>query len=151
MPKPSVRSSVGTPIYFRRIEAGQVTGFALDEQGKHIDIQIFIKAPYDRFVTTDSRFWNASGVDVKLGAEGVQLNTESLTSILAGGLAFQTPDDSDANRRRRTTISRCSQPAAKRSSSPTLTCRPISCASPSRCADCRSARRSTSAASRSAR
>jgi len=85
---------VGTPIYFRRIEAGQVTGFELDEQGKHIDIQIFIKAPYDRFVTTDSRFWNASGVDVKLGAEGVQLNTESLTSILAGGLAFQTPDDS---------------------------------------------------------
>ena len=85
---------VGTPIYFRRIEAGQVTGFELDEQGKHIDIRIFIKAPYDRFVTTDSRFWNASGIDVKLGAEGVQLNTESLTSILAGGLAFQTPEDS---------------------------------------------------------
>lgn len=85
---------VGTPIYFRRIEAGQVTGFQLDEQGKHIDVRIFIKAPYDRFVTTDSRFWNASGVDVKLGAEGVQLNTESLTSIVAGGLAFQTPEDS---------------------------------------------------------
>ncbi len=86
--------NVGTPIYYRRIEAGQVTGFKLDEKGKHLDIRIFIKAPYDRFVTTDTRFWNASGVDVKLGAEGIQVNTESATSILAGGLAFQTPDSS---------------------------------------------------------
>jgi hypothetical protein len=120
-------------------------------QGKHIDIQIFIKAPYDRFVTTDSRFWNASGVDVKLGADGVQVNTESLTSILAGGLAFQTPETPSMRRRRRTTISICSQPAAKRSSSPHATCSTICCASPSRCAACRWARRSTSAASRSAR
>ncbi|HOB46078.1 MAG TPA: MlaD family protein, partial [Zoogloea sp.] len=50
--------NIGTPIYFRRIEAGQVTGFKLDEKGKRVDVQIFIKAPYDRFVTTDSRFWN---------------------------------------------------------------------------------------------
>ncbi len=83
---------VGTPVYFRRIQAGQVTGFKLGENGRQLDIQVFIKSPYDRFVTTDSRFWNASGVDVKLSADGVQVNTESLASILAGGLAFQTPD-----------------------------------------------------------
>lgn len=84
---------VGTPVYFRRIQAGQVTGFRLDDEGKHLDLQVFIKAPYDRYVTTGSRFWNASGVDVKLSAEGVQMNTESLTAILAGGLAFETPED----------------------------------------------------------
>lgn len=84
---------VGTPVYFRRIQAGQVTGFKLDEQGKHLDVRLFIKAPYDRFVTTDTRFWNASGIDVRVGADGVQINTESVTSILAGGLAFETPDD----------------------------------------------------------
>lgn len=83
---------VGTPVFYRRIQAGQVTGYKLDEQGKHLDIQVFVQAPYDRFVTANSRFWNASGVDVKLSAEGVQVNTESATSILAGGLAFQTPD-----------------------------------------------------------
>lgn len=84
--------SVGTPVYFRRIPAGQVTGFQLGALGKRIDVQIFVKAPYDRFVTADSRFWNASGVDVKLGADGVEVNTESVASILTGGLAFQTPD-----------------------------------------------------------
>jgi paraquat-inducible protein B len=88
--------SAGTPIYFRRIEAGQVTGFKLDESGKQLAVQIFIKAPYDRFVTTNSRFWNAGGVDVKIGADGVQVNTESMGAILAGGVAFQTPEDGSA-------------------------------------------------------
>ena len=87
---------VGTPVYYRRIPVGQVTGFRLDDTGKHVDLRIFIKAPYDRFVTADTRFWNASGVDVKLGADGVQVNTESLTSIVAGGLSFLTPEASDA-------------------------------------------------------
>ncbi len=85
---------VGTPVYFRRMQAGQVTGYRLGEHGKRIEVRVFIKAPYDRFVTNDTRFWNAGGVDVKVGADGVQVNTESLTSILAGGLAFLTPAES---------------------------------------------------------
>ncbi len=86
---------VGTPVYFRRIQAGQVTAFKLDDAGQHLDIQVFIKSPYDRFVTIDTRFWNASGIDLKLGAEGLQLNTESATAVLAGGLAFETPPGGD--------------------------------------------------------
>lgn len=86
---------VGTPVYFRRIQAGQVTAFKLDEQGRHLDIQVFIKSPYDRYVTVDTRFWNASGIDLRLGADGLQLNTESVSSILAGGLAFETPEGGD--------------------------------------------------------
>lgn len=85
---------IGTPVYFRRMQAGQVTGYRLGEHGKRIEVRVFIKAPYDRFVTNDTRFWNAGGVDVKVGADGVQVNTESLTAILAGGLAFLTPADS---------------------------------------------------------
>lgn len=85
---------IGTPVYFRRMQAGQVTGYRLGEHGKRIEVRVFIKAPYDRFVTNDTRFWNAGGVDVKVGADGVQVNTESLTSILAGGLAFLTPAES---------------------------------------------------------
>ncbi|WP_018412145.1 PqiB family protein [Methyloversatilis thermotolerans] len=87
---------VGTPVYFRRVPVGQVTGFRLDEQGRHLDIQVFVKAPYDRYVTVDTRFWHASGVDVKLAADGLQLNTESLASIVTGGLAFETPEGGDA-------------------------------------------------------
>lgn len=88
---------VGAPIFYRRIEAGQVTGFKLDEVGRQLAIQVFIKAPYDRFVTTDTRFWHASGLDVKFSADGLQVRTESLASVLGGGLAFQARDE-DAER-----------------------------------------------------
>ncbi|TAH47489.1 MAG: MCE family protein [Betaproteobacteria bacterium] len=89
--------NVGTPVYFRRIEAGQVTGFRLDDSGRRLDIRVFIKAPYDRFVTRETRFWDVSGVDVKLSAEGIQVNSESVTSVMAGGLAFRSPEDGEGD------------------------------------------------------
>jgi paraquat-inducible protein B len=82
---------VGTPIYFRRIQVGQVTSFDLDKDGSAITLRIFVNAPYDRYVTNDSRFWQAGGIDVKLGAGGLEVNTQSIVSILVGGLAFETP------------------------------------------------------------
>lgn len=94
---PSLGSvDVGTLVYYRRIQVGQVTSFRLDDTGKHLDMRVFVKAPYDRFVTADTRFWNASGVDFRLGADGLQVNTESLTSIIAGGVSFLTPENSEA-------------------------------------------------------
>ncbi|AZD50146.1 PqiB family protein [Pseudomonas chlororaphis] len=82
---------VGSPVYYRRIEVGQVISYKLSENGKGVDVRIFVNAPNDQFVTTDSRFWNASGVDVTLGANGLKVNTESISSILAGGIAFVEP------------------------------------------------------------
>lgn len=80
---------VGSPVYYRRITVGHITDRELDVDGKRITLQMFIDAPYDRFVTTNARFWNASGVDVQVDASGFKLNTQSLASVLAGGIAFQ--------------------------------------------------------------
>jgi len=85
---------IGAPIYFRRIPVGQVVAFELDKDGAGVTFKIFINAPYDRYVTGNTRFWQASGVDVTLDAGGFRVNTESLASILIGGIAFQTPADS---------------------------------------------------------
>jgi paraquat-inducible protein B len=87
---------VGSSIFFRHIEAGQVAAYELDKQGKGVVIHIFVNAPYDQYVTTNTRFWNSSGVEMSLGASGVKLQTESLASILAGGIAFQAPQDEPA-------------------------------------------------------
>ena len=81
----------GSPIYFRRLQVGQVTAYGLDADGKGVTIRIFINAPHDRLVTSNTRFWEASGIDVKLDTSGIQLNTESLVAIAIGGLAFETP------------------------------------------------------------
>ncbi len=85
---------IGAPIYFRRIPVGQVVAFELDKDGAGVTFKVFINAPYDRYVTGNTRFWQASGVDVTLDAGGFRVNTESLASILIGGIAFQTPLDS---------------------------------------------------------
>ena len=82
---------IGSPVYYRRIQVGQVISYELAEDGKGVDVEIFVNAPNDQYVTTDSRFWNASGVDVSLGANGLKVNTQSVSAILAGGIAFVEP------------------------------------------------------------
>jgi paraquat-inducible protein B len=82
---------VGAPVYYRSLQAGQVIAYSLASDGKAIEVKIFVNAPYDRYVTSETRFWNASGIDVSVGAGGVDVRTESLVALIAGGLAFDTP------------------------------------------------------------
>lgn len=83
---------IGSPVYFRKIPVGQVVAFALDTDGKSVSIEVFVHAPNDSYVTKNTRFWNASGIAVDLDAEGFAIETESLSSILMGGITFQAPD-----------------------------------------------------------
>jgi paraquat-inducible protein B len=84
---------VGSPVYFRRIKVGQVAAYELDGDGRGVTIRVFINAPYDKFVGMNTRFWQASGIDAQLSASGFTLRTQSLATILLGGIAFQAPDD----------------------------------------------------------
>ncbi|MGW8466945.1 PqiB family protein [Pseudomonas sp. GL-B-19] len=83
---------VGSPVYYRKIPVGQVVAYALDPDGKGVNIDLFIHAPNDQYVTENTRFWNASGVDVSIDANGVDVKTESLSSLLVGGIAFRAPE-----------------------------------------------------------
>ncbi len=83
---------IGAPIYYRSLSVGQVATYSLAADGKSIDIIVFVNAPYDKYVTSRTRFWNASGIDVSAGADGVKVHTESLVAVLAGGVAFDSPE-----------------------------------------------------------
>ncbi len=85
---------VGSPVYFRRVQVGSVVAYELDRDGAGVQLRVFVNAPYDHFVKSDTRFWQASGFDVALDANGIKLNTESVASVLLGGVAFQTPAES---------------------------------------------------------
>jgi paraquat-inducible protein B len=80
--------SVGSPIYYKHLPVGQVIAYGLAEDGKSVEIRVFVNAPYDKFVSPSTRFWNASGVDVTLDANGFDVRTESLVALLVGGLVF---------------------------------------------------------------
>ena len=83
---------VNSPVYFRRVHVGRIASYGLDDDGKGVTLQIFVDAPYDRFVTPSTRFWNASGIDIALGAAGLKVNTQSLATVVAGGIAFADPE-----------------------------------------------------------
>ncbi len=82
----------GSPIYFRHIRVGQIVAYDLDTGGKGVTLRAFINAPYDQYVGANTRFWHASGVDLQLNASGLTLRTESLATIVLGGIAFEAPD-----------------------------------------------------------
>ena len=83
--------NVGAPVYFRRIEVGQVISYQLDEDGQAVTVKVFVHDPHHSLVRKNTRFWSASGLDVAIGAEGIRVDTESFVTLMIGGIAFDTP------------------------------------------------------------
>src|SRR5271169_1939079 len=84
--------SVGSPIFFRDLSVGEVLGWDIADMAEYVTIHAFVRAPYDSYVHDQTRFWNASGVSIKLGGTGVEVQLESLKALLLGGIAFETPE-----------------------------------------------------------
>jgi paraquat-inducible protein B len=82
----------GSPISYRGISVGEVEGYVLAPDGRSVTVTTFIRAPYDRLVHPETRFWNAGGVDVSVGAQGVRIRATSFQQLLGGGIAFETPE-----------------------------------------------------------
>jgi len=82
---------IGSPVYYRQIKVGQVVAYELEKDGTAVDIKIFIHAPHHEAVHQNTRFWNASGLDVAVDASGIRVNTESFVTMMVGGIAFDTP------------------------------------------------------------
>jgi paraquat-inducible protein B len=82
----------GSPVYYRQIKVGEVEGVSLDDAGETITVQVFVQAPYHQFVRENSRFWQTSGLDFEMSADGLRVDTESLVSLLVGGIAFGVLD-----------------------------------------------------------
>ncbi|MGB7066140.1 MAG: MlaD family protein, partial [Syntrophobacteria bacterium] len=82
---------IGSPIYYRQIKVGQVVAYELGKNGKHVDIKIFIDAPHHGDIFENTRFWNASGLDVAVDASGIRINTQSFLTMMIGGIAYDTP------------------------------------------------------------
>jgi paraquat-inducible protein B len=86
---------VGAPVYYRQLQVGEVASFEMDESGDHITTKVFVRDPHHNRVRSNTRFWNASGLNVTLDSEGIRVETASIISMLIGGLAFDTADADD--------------------------------------------------------
>ncbi|MGI9024056.1 MAG: intermembrane transport protein PqiB, partial [Burkholderiaceae bacterium] len=84
---------IGSPVFFRRFQVGEVTAIQLDPDGKGVTAHVFVHSPNEKYVTQNTRFWQASGIDVTIDGSGVRVATQSLVSVVVGGIAFQSPEN----------------------------------------------------------
>lgn len=80
--------SLCAPVLFRQFKVGDVISSKLADDHTHVNIEVFIDEPHDRYVTKSSSFWNVSGVEIDARSDGVKLQMESLSTVLIGGIAF---------------------------------------------------------------
>lgn len=83
--------SRGSPISYNGVSVGEVEGYTLAPDGTHVTVTAFIRAPWDDLVHPQTRFWNAGGVDLTAGAQGIRVRATSWQQLLSGGVAFETP------------------------------------------------------------
>jgi paraquat-inducible protein B len=81
--------AAGSPVYYKRVRVGQIATAELNPNGNGVDLSVFIEDQYVPFVGPNSRWWHASGVDVRLDASGFKLNTQSLAALATGGISFE--------------------------------------------------------------
>jgi len=83
-----------SPIFYRGIQVGEVLQCRLGGDARKIIIDSFIRSNYALLVRTNSKFWNAGGVNVHIGLfSGVEFGAESAQTLLSGGIEFATPPD----------------------------------------------------------
>ena len=88
--------SLGSPVFFHDLDVGEVLGWEVGDMAESVTMRVFVRAPYDKYVTTNTRFWNASGASLQLGGAGIRLQVGSLRALLLGGVAFATPASQEA-------------------------------------------------------
>ena len=84
----------GSPVSYRGVPVGEIEGYELDPGGKQIKVFAFIRAPYDRYVNAQTRFWNSGGIDLAVGVQGLRFRASSWQQLISGGVSFDTPDES---------------------------------------------------------
>jgi paraquat-inducible protein B len=85
--------SEGAPVFYRDVTVGTLLKYDLPEGLGPVSLHVFIRTPYDQLVHGDTLFWNASGVSLTTGSDGIHLELESIEALLTGGIAFETPAD----------------------------------------------------------
>ncbi|AXK53833.1 MULTISPECIES: PqiB family protein [Pseudomonas] len=85
--------SRGSPVFYKQIQVGQIKSFLLSEDQNTVELKVYIEPTYANLVRKHTRFWNASGISIDANLSGVKVRSESLSSIVAGGIAFATPEN----------------------------------------------------------
>lgn len=85
--------AIGDPVIFRGIQVGRIEYVHFNVDDRVVYYDTFIESPYDKLVTSNTRFWNISGIEFDLSADGIQVHVGSLETLLGGGVTFDVPEN----------------------------------------------------------
>lgn len=83
----------GSPISYRGVSIGEVEDYVLRPGNQGVIVTAFVRSPHESLVHPETRFWNAGGVDLTVGTQGLRIRANSWEQLLSGGIAFDTPDE----------------------------------------------------------
>lgn len=84
---------IGTPVFYKQLQVGEIINYRLSADSGKVELDVFVSEPYYRLINKNTRFWDVSGIDVRVDSVGAEVRMESLTSLLIGGIAFETPPE----------------------------------------------------------
>ncbi|WP_299073586.1 intermembrane transport protein PqiB [uncultured Paraglaciecola sp.] len=82
----------GDPVIYKGIKVGEFEDIYFNFEERIVYYNTFIEAPYHQLITTNTKFWDISGVQMELGASGMKISTGSLEAMLTNGVTFGIPD-----------------------------------------------------------
>ncbi len=84
---------IGDPILYHGMDVGRIEHVHFNTQERTLYYNAFIESPYDRLITTNTKFWNISGVEIESSADGIRIQAGTLETLISGGVAFDVPKD----------------------------------------------------------
>lgn len=90
--------STGDPVTYQGYTVGRVEDSHFDPEKREMRHRLYIQSPYEVLVTNTTRFWTASGLDVRLDSEGFRVNVASFESLIGGGITFGVPENASIGR-----------------------------------------------------
>lgn len=84
---------VDSPVYYRQFQIGNVEQIELSNNSKYVKIVVFIEKCYAYIIRKNSIFYSVGGIGVNLNLSGLKMKTETLSTIIRGGISVITPDD----------------------------------------------------------
>lgn len=83
--------NAGAPVTYRQVPIGTIVSVGLTSDAGAVEARVHVPKAYTQLIRTNSRFWNAGGVEADIGFRGVSIQMESLQTIITGGIAMATP------------------------------------------------------------
>ncbi len=88
----SYNLNAGTPVYYKQMQVGQVKRVNISKDAKKVEIYVFVKDEYSKYININTKFWNLRNFTINLTDSGLNIESGSISQLLMGGVEFDTKD-----------------------------------------------------------